>query len=347
MLAVVVCLGSANVALAAPKSVEYKGQTYYIVDGNDSAMNSGNKVCAAVGLKCAGYNADNHKVCSLAHPDAKTQSGVDGSKTPFYCNGAPQGGVCANEKNTCRICPTCNVGATCETQIGDLYAEMYVQCSPDGNVPAAIKGPNLGKSWQNVFNVPGRWWGGMRDTVARSFDRYREILGRLIQVTTTKHVVIQVQGPDGTVSADIPEDSLVCEFYQKNKKMVTCSALAAADQFCVTAFDSRFAKAQLCQDNGVIICSKPCTTKPQELKPQRCAFDADRPRGNQAAPLDFCTETKTIQVDTGKLGAKRAGEVCQHGGECATGICLGQPSDSGIKYFCSCSQTRHDTSCNK
>jgi hypothetical protein len=123
--------------------------------------------------------------------------------------------------------------------------------------------------------------------------------------------------------------------------------LGAADQFCVNAFGSRFATAALCQENGIIVCTKPCTTNPAEVKPARCAFDGDRPRGNQAAPLDFCTQTKKIQVDMGGLGKKKAGQQCVHGGECGTGICLGQPSDQGIKYFCSCSQTRHDTTCGK
>ena len=76
-------------------------------------------------------------------------------------------------------------------------------------------------------------------------------------------------------------------FLSKNKKLVTCGALAAADQFCVEAMQSRFATAALCQDNGIIICSNPCTTSPKQIKPDRCAFDGDRPRGNQAPPLDF------------------------------------------------------------
>jgi len=200
--------------------------------------------------------------------------------------------------------------------------------------------------WKNAMNIPGRWWGSMRSTVAQSFDKYREILDRLMKVTVVKQVTMQVQGPNGTVNADVPSDSYVCEFYQKNKKLVTCGALAKADEFCVTAFGSRFARAQLCQDDGVIICSKPCTTNPQEVAPQRCAFDGDRPRGNQAPPLNFCNETKTIKVDMNGLGKKKAGQECAHGGECGTGFCLGQPSDSGIKYFCSCKQNVHDTSCN-
>lgn len=329
---------SAGLAYAKPQQVTSGGKTYYVVASTDQAIDSGAEVCASMGKQCIGYTGFSNDACKKVHADAATKSDMNGSKAGFYCDGSPQGGVCASEVNTCHVCPNCNVGVTCDESIGGLYREMYVECSSSDDTIA------VPARWRSVFSFPGRWWSGMRDTVARAFDRYREILGRLTMVTV-KHVVIQVQGPNGTVSADIPEDSLVCEFYQTNKKLVTCGALAAADQFCVTAFDSRFATAALCQDNGIIICSKPCTTDPQELKPQRCAFDNDRPRGKQAAPLDFCTETKTIQVDTGDTVKKKAGQECKHGGECNTGYCLGQPSDNGIKYFCSCKQTTLDFTC--
>ena len=90
--------------------------------------------------------------------------------------------------------------------------------------------------------------------------------------------------------------------------------------------------------------------------PKQCAFDNDRPRGKQAPPLNFCTETKTITVDMNGLGkatgstsltVKKAGQVCAHGGECGTGYCLGQPSSDGIKYFCSCKQSTLDFTCGK
>ncbi len=337
-----------SIADAKLQEIVQGDKSYYVVTSTDPAMDSGNEVCALAGKKCVGYTAFSQNVCALTHPTAKKVSDANGSKAGFYCDGAPQGGVCANEKNTCHICPTCNVNADCSTQIGDLYREMYIECSA-GDSATTVKAPGW---FSSVFSVPGRWWGSMRDSVVRSFDMFRERLGRLTMITQ-KHVVIQVQGPDGTVSADVPTDSYVCEFYQQNKKLATCGALAAADGFCVTAMNSRFAKAALCQDNGIIVCSNPCTTNPKQVMPKQCAFDNDRPRGKQASPLNFCTETKTIQVDMGGLGQptqsakKKAGEQCAHGGECGTGYCLGQPSDNGIKYFCSCSQTRHDTSCGK
>lgn len=354
---VLVFIGSAGIALAKPQSVVEGGKTYYVVTSADPAQNSGTKVCASMGKQCMGYTAFTTNVCKQAHPSAATKSDMNGSKAGFYCDGSPQGGVCAQEKNTCHICPNCNVNADCGTQIGDLYREMYVECSPGDEAAQAqeptaetpvVQSPAPSAS---VWMIPGRWWSGLRDSVQRAFDNFRLILGRLT-VVTVKHVVVQVQGPKGTVSADIPEDSYVCEFYQKNKKLATCGALAAADHFCVTAMDSRFAKAALCQDDGLIVCSNPCKTNPTQLMPKRCAFDGDRPRGNQAPPLNFCTETKTIKVDMGDLGksaagGKKAGQQCAHGGECATGYCLGQPSDNGIKYFCSCKQSTLDYTCGK
>src|SRR3989344_8478885 len=331
-----ILIGSAGVALAKVQPVVEGGKTYYVVNAADPAQNSGDKVCALVGKQCVGYTAFTTNVCTNAHPSAAIKSDVNGSKAGFYCDGTPQGGVCATEKNTCHICPTCNINADCTTQIGDLYREMYVECSlTDEGAQAEKLSAEMAKmkspaSSGSVWTIPGRWWSGLRDSVQRSFDYFRQILGRLTMVTV-KHVVVQVQGPDGTVSADIPEDSYLCEFYQQNKKLATCSALAAAAHFCVTAMDSRFAKAALCQDDGLIVCTNPCKTNPAQVMPKRCAFDGDRPRGNQAPPLDFCTETVTVDTKTGPT--KKAGEVCAHGGEGNTGFCLGQPSDNGIKYF--------------
>lgn len=350
LLAMSVIALSAGVALAqaAPRSVEVGGKTYYVVTSADQAMDTGNEVCKLVGATCVGYTGTTNETCQKANPSAATKSDLNGTKAGFYCDGAPQGGVCANEKNTCHICPACNVGADCTTQIGDLYREMYVECS-GGQVPVVttttttttIAEPGF---WESVFAIPGRWWSSFNDIVARAFDFFREKLGRLTMKQIAR-VTIQVQGPDGTVSADIPEDSYVCEFYQQNKKMVTCGALPAADSFCVEAMQSRFAIAALCQDDGIIICSNPCTTNPVQIMPKQCAFDNDRTRGNQAPPLDFCTKTKVI--DTKAAPTKKAGQECAHGGECTTGYCLGQPSDSGIKYFCSCKQSTLDFTCGQ
>ncbi|MDO8523492.1 MAG: hypothetical protein Q7S12_04430 [bacterium] len=344
---ILVVLATGIAAYAASEPYNYKGYDYYVVNGNDSAMNSGAKVCANVGKQCVGYTANTNDVCGYFHSSASKTTSVNGSKAGFYCDGSPQKGLaCENNKNNCQICPNCNVNADCNTQIGDQFREMYIECA-SGDKDLIEEVVVKSSIWQRVFSIPGRWWGGMRSAVARSFDFFREKLGRLTMKQIIR-AVVEVDGPNGKVRADISEDSYVCEFYQKNKKLATCGALAAADNFCVTAMNSRFATAALCQDDGVIVCSNPCTTNPQQIKPKQCAFDNDRVRGKQASPLDFCNQT--IKVDMGGLGNtanKKAGQECAHGGECQTGFCLGQPSDNGIKYFCSCKQNVHDTSCNK
>lgn len=341
ILIVVGFLISSTVSVSAePQKIDYNNKNYYPVNGNDKAMDTGNEVCAAVGKTCVGYTALTLDVCTKAHPKAVKKTDANGSKAGFYCDGAPQGGTCANEKDTCHICPTCNTNMDCSTEIGTLYREAYIECSGASDT---IQAPGrLAK----MFGWSANWWGKFRSSVVRSFDEYRKKLGVLMRQKTVKKVTIKVQGPDGLMEdADIPEDSYVCEFYQQNKKLVTCGAIAAADNFCITAMNSRYAKAELCQEDGLIICSNPCTTSPQQIKPKTCAFDNDRARGKQAPPLDFCNETKTIKVDMGDLGKKAPGQECKHGGECTTGYCLGQTSDSGIKYFCSCSQSKLDYTC--
>lgn len=104
------------------------GKQYYTVTSTDSAMDTGDEVCASVGQSCIGYTLSTNEACKLAHPSASTSSTSSGDASTVYCDGAPQGGVCATEKNTCHSCPTCSAGVSCETPIGGLYREMYVEC---------------------------------------------------------------------------------------------------------------------------------------------------------------------------------------------------------------------------
>jgi hypothetical protein len=330
-------------AVAQTQPFKIKDKLYYKVSGDDPAVDTGNEVCIKNGLTCVGYTATGNDACKYFHPDATSTTSVNGSKSGFYCNGAPQKGLaCENAKNNCQNCPNCNVNADCTTEIGTQFKEMYVECyDPEGKITAAPG--RLAK----FYGWASNWWGSLRSTVAKSFDHYRQKLMVLLQTKVVKKAKIQVTGPNGTVETDIPVDSYVCEFYQNKKKLATCGALAAADHFCVTAMNSQHAKAEYCEENGLIVCSNPCTTNPQQIKPKTCAFDNDRPRGKQAPILDFCNETKTIKVDMGDLAKKKAGQECAHGGECTTGYCLGQPSDSGIKYFCSCKQNVLDYTCGK
>lgn len=114
-----------------PPSIEpyiSDGQVYYVVKADDPTRDTGTKTCNLYGLKCAGFTNLKLDACLAYHPDAKKVTDSNGSKAGFYCNGGARQGVCANEKNTCHICPNCNVNADCDTKIGDNYQEMYVEC---------------------------------------------------------------------------------------------------------------------------------------------------------------------------------------------------------------------------
>lgn len=109
-------------------SISLGVRTYYAVKAGDPNGNTGNKVCARVGKKCMGYTDETVSSCLAFHPDAAMVSDLDGAKAGFYCDGLPEGGVCAREKNTCHICPKCNLNMECDTQAGTLYREMFVEC---------------------------------------------------------------------------------------------------------------------------------------------------------------------------------------------------------------------------
>ncbi len=109
-------------------SVSLGVKTYYAVKSTDPTGDTGNKVCAKVGKKCMGYTDLTLSACLAFHPDAASASDLDGARAGFYCNGTPQGGICAKEMNTCHICPKCNLNMECETVVGDLYRETFVEC---------------------------------------------------------------------------------------------------------------------------------------------------------------------------------------------------------------------------
>ncbi len=141
-------------------------------------------------------------------------------------------------------------------------------------------------------------------------------------------------------SQDIGEypGNRVCEFYQTNKKLVTCAAYKGGDTFCVTTIGSINAKAVKCEENGIVVCTVPCADS-QLLK--TCPFDNARPRGSQAAPLNFCVDNPAPQQPT----KKAVGELCAHGGECQTGNCVGVGQGPPWTYRCSCNAFKYETNC--
>ncbi len=131
ILAVFIAVLIPSLASAAPAaSVKFNGNTYYKVEGNNKAMDTGDEVCKSIGQSCIGFKSINtNSICKLFHPNAKEITSFNGSKAGFYCDGAPQKGLaCAPYKNTCQVCPNCNLNeaASCSTPIGDHFREMYV-----------------------------------------------------------------------------------------------------------------------------------------------------------------------------------------------------------------------------
>ena len=109
-------------------SINLGVRTMYEVKSTDPNGDTGSKVCARVNKQCVGYTDFTLSSCLAFHPDAASTSDLDGSRAGFYCNGLPQGGVCAREINTCHICPQCNTNMDCDRVIGDLYRGTYVEC---------------------------------------------------------------------------------------------------------------------------------------------------------------------------------------------------------------------------
>ncbi len=300
---------------AAVPSVQLNGNTYYAVNGNNPAMDTGDEVCKSMNMKCVGYKSVNtNAICKLFHPTAKELVSVNGSKAGFYCNGAPQQGLaCAKMKNTCEVCPACNLNEaeTCSQPIGQHFAEMYVWCEP--NAPTG----------QNSTKGPPKLPVVNKSSV------------RSIAASSVRSMPPGQDPRIGTYPGKV-----ICEFYQmtnpgdyakSNKKLATCAAYKAADHYCTIAMQSQYARAERCDEHGIIICSNPCSPPAYQVPISNCAFDNDRPRGSQAPPLKFCgSSSKAASIAT----KKSAGQACQHGGECQSGMCLGVVP--GQHYVCSC-----------
>src|SRR5512136_1324031 len=107
VLVLILFLASPVLAVSGP--VIYQGKYYYKVNSADPTEDTGAEVCVKAGTPYVGFTALTTDVCKLFHPSATVTSGVDGSRSGFYCNGPPQTGKCAKETNTCDICPACNL----------------------------------------------------------------------------------------------------------------------------------------------------------------------------------------------------------------------------------------------
>jgi hypothetical protein len=121
-----------SLSVFAQQKVTYSGKDYYVVKSSYPSEDSGDEVCAKVGMSCVGYTEPSNGVCKLAHAGAASSSSSGGDLSGVYCNGAPQTGVCSAKSDTCHTCPACSVSVQCDEEIGGLYDEMYVECTPSG-----------------------------------------------------------------------------------------------------------------------------------------------------------------------------------------------------------------------
>ncbi len=134
-----------------------------------------------------------------------------------------------------------------------------------------------------------KWGISLRKWLSDRWNQIKKFFSYISKVTTIRKITLQIKGLNGqTVSVSAPLDSRVCDFYQTNKKLVTCADPSAADYFCSIVMQSSFAKAVLCQENGVVVCSNPCHPPEYQAVPKQCAFDNERTRGSYAPPFDFC-----------------------------------------------------------
>ncbi|MBR9692915.1 hypothetical protein GOV07_03200 [Candidatus Woesearchaeota archaeon] len=131
LVILMLCIAATSVA-AVSGPFSFNGKNYYTVTSMDPTEDSGDEVCAKLGLACQGYTDSTTAVCQQANPGAATSSSSSGDKAGVYCNGAPQNGVCASKQNTCHACPACTVSVRCDQAIGGLYREMYAECIAPG-----------------------------------------------------------------------------------------------------------------------------------------------------------------------------------------------------------------------
>ena len=284
----------AAVAGALSQPFSFQGKEFYVVTSTDPGGDTGDEVCAMAGKQCIGYTVSTSDVCMHFHPDASESSTTDGDVSGVYCDSAPQTGVCASESDTCHTCPQCIAGVDCSTPIGSLYREMYVECGD--------------KAWS------------FQDFISAMINFFRNMFSNFGVPGGNNTIITNVT----TVQIGPYPNKWACEFFQVpwpgvNKKHVSCpyetlgaAINEAADEFCRTVMGSAWAVAEVCDSNGLIVCTHPCETTPATTIPSRCAFDNDRPRGSQAPPLKWCQPTQAPSVPSGEGRPENCDETAYH-----------------------------------
>ena len=91
---------------------------------------SGDKVCAAAGLACAGVPVLSavSGACLAFHPGTQVTSDLNGWKQSVYCDGTATGLAC-NAGVSCHDCPACGSGGlACNDPNSSQLSELYVEC---------------------------------------------------------------------------------------------------------------------------------------------------------------------------------------------------------------------------
>ncbi len=217
---------------------------------------------------------------------------------------------------------------------GKALAPQYTITTSEADFDSMLQADDLGATFAHLYKNKritinaNTLWSRLKFWVTSPFLNWG--MGK-IQVAPT------LQPPQTADNIGMYPDKRVCDFYQTNKKLVTCAGYKAADTFCVLTFGHPEAKSEKCEENGIVVCSLPCNPNQYAVVPKTCAFDNARPRGSQAAPLDFCNP----QAAAAQPVKKEPGAICQHGGECRTGNCVGEGQGPPWTYKCSCNAFKY------
>jgi len=190
---------------------------------------------------------------------------------------------------------TAETEGVCQSQYGRGVPSPCIH-----TVQLSVQGNPYYLCWYNVTSaaspVPIQQKSFLEDIIARIRAFFSQLFGNLFSFMGQNRTIIR------TVKAEIGPypGKWACDFYQipwpgVNKKHVSCpyetpgaAINDAANAFCRSVMGSAWAEAEVCNEQGLIVCTHPCETTPPHIIPSRCAFDNDRPRGNQAPPLDWC-----------------------------------------------------------
>ncbi len=311
---------------AAATSVTVDGKTYYIVKGNDKTMDTGKEVCASVGMRCVGYqNLSSNAVCKKLHPTAKQVTGVNGSKNGFYCNGLPQKGLaCEKALNTCMVCPNCNLNATCDTAIGGLYNEMYVTCIADrASSKSSSSRRIVTRKTYSVSSV------AKTTGLSCSFSQGGALVRTTCNVAgAANNFCVTAMGLANARALSCAQNGLVvCNVpcttpgIQNLKRCPAGATTAAPTGSCPVSSSSVSSASGKVQLGGLCKHGGECV---------------DSWNGNQYfvhcvgfQPNSRCSCSQTSQTTSGcvrnlsNLKNQGSGQPCAHGGNCASGMCLG------------------------